>query len=286
MIGKIYILLPVHNRREITRRFLECLRVQTYQNYHLVLIDDGSTDGTEGMARGLIQSITIIKGSGDWWWAGSLQQGYRWLKSQKVSSSNIVLIINDDTEFDADFMEKGIAILKKQEKTLLLAQCYNNQTQQFLDAGVHVDWRRLTFKPAATPDQINCLSTNGLFLRVSDFFEVGGFYPRLLPHYLSDYEFSIRAQRKGMKLTTDPLLKVWLDVAATGFHRFEDENFIDFLKKYFSKKSDANPLGWTAFIVLACPWRWKLLNLLRVWKVTIHRIVKSMLMSIKSMAKN
>lgn len=275
MIEKIYILLPVHNRREITRRFVECLKEQTYQNYHLVLIDDGSTDETEELVLGLIKSVTVIKGQGDWWWAGSLQQGYRWLKSEKIPLSDMVLIINDDTEFDTDFLENGIALLKKQEKTLLLAQCYNKQTQQLINAGVHVDWRKLMFKQAVIPEQINCLSTRGLFLRVSDFFEIGGFYPRLLPHYLSDYEFTIRAQRRGMKLITDPLLRLRLDEDATGYHQFQDEPFIDFLKKYFSKKSAANPLYWTAFIALASPWRWKFSNLLRVWIEAIYKVVVS-----------
>ena len=40
----LYILLPVHNRREITRDFIDYLEAQTWQNYHLVLIDDESTD--------------------------------------------------------------------------------------------------------------------------------------------------------------------------------------------------------------------------------------------------
>jgi len=273
MMRKIYILLPVHNRREITRRFIECLKVQTYRDFHLLLIDDGSTDKTEEMTREMVQSITIIKGQGDWWWAGSLQQGYQWLKSQKIPLSDIALIINDDTEFDTDFLEKGATLLKKQEKTLLMAQSYSKKTKMLIDSGVHADWHRLTFKQAVSQERINCLSTKGLFLRVSDFFEIGGFYPRLLPHYISDYEFTIRAQRKGMKLITDTSLRLWEDEAATGYYQIDTENFIDFLKKYFSKKSPSNPLAWTAFIALACPWRWKLLNLIRIWTWMLRKIL-------------
>lgn len=262
---KIYIILPVHNRREITRRFIECLKIQTYKNFHLLLIDDGSTDGTAEMIQGQIQSITIIKGKGDWWWAGSLQQGYQWLKSQELSISDIVLIINDDTEFDPDFLEIGLELLKKQEKTLLLAQCYSKQNQQLIDAGVHLDWSRLSFEKASTPEQINCLSTRGLFLRVEDLFKIGGFHPKLLPHYLSDYEFTIRAHRKGMKLITDPSLKLWVDEEATGHHKLYSGSLFVSFRRVFSKKSAFNPIIWTSFIVLTCPWKWKILNLYRVW---------------------
>ena len=73
MKNKIYILLPVHNRKEITRGFVECLKAQTFQDYRLVLIDDGSNDGTADMVKESIPSVTVLRGIGDWWWAGSLQ---------------------------------------------------------------------------------------------------------------------------------------------------------------------------------------------------------------------
>ena len=59
--------------------------MQTIKNYHLVLVDDGSMDETETMVRSYINvsQMTIIKGKGDWWWAGCLQQGIDWLNKKK-----------------------------------------------------------------------------------------------------------------------------------------------------------------------------------------------------------
>jgi GT2 family glycosyltransferase len=262
---KIHILLPVHNRREITRLFIECLKAQTFENYHLILVDDGSTDGTEEMVRGSISDLTVIKGQGNWWWAGSLQKGYEWLRKNNVPPTDFVLIINDDTQFENDFLEAATNFLTKRSRFLLLAQCYSRQSGQLIDAGVHADLKRLTFEQMPAPDQVNCLSTRGLFLRFSDFTEIGGFHPRLLPHYLSDYEFTLRARRKGMKLMTDPSVKLWLDERATGYHGLKREPLPNQLKKFFSAKSAMNPFAWSAFILLACPWQWKLINLLRVW---------------------
>ena len=125
---KVYLLLPVHNRKKITEKFIDCLSAQTYQNFHLILIDDGSIDGTELMVRKHVQSLTTIRGKGDWWWAGSLQQGYLWLKKQKVSPSDLVLIINDDTYFENNFLEIGVNLFNKLERAMILAQCYGNIT--------------------------------------------------------------------------------------------------------------------------------------------------------------
>lgn len=261
----IYILLPVHNRRVVTLRFIECLKVQTYQKFHLILIDDGSSDGTAEMVRGNISSLTIITGTGDWWWSGSLQQGYRWLKLQNIPATDLVLIINDDTEFEADFLQKAISLLCSRERTLLLARCYCRENGRLLDAGVHVNWNKFSFEQARTPAEINCLSTRGLFMRLSDFFTIGGFYPMFLPHYASDYEFTIRALSKGMVLISDAACWLRVDQTTTGFRNLSSGPFKDVFKNVFSNKSVENPFMWTAFIILSCPWRYKLINLFRVW---------------------
>ena len=262
---RIYILLPVHNRKDITREFVKCLKNQRYNNYHLVLIDDGSSDGTEEMVREHVSSLTVIKGKGNWWWGGSLQQGYLWLKDQNPDGNDIVLIMNDDTEFEVDFLEKGLRILRSHPKTLLLAQSYSKSTLKLLDQGVYADWSRLSFTQAEKPEDINCLSTMGLFLQVDDFFSIGGFYPRLLPHFTSDYEFTIRANRNGFTLMTDPSVRLWLREETTWNRDIGEEPFFAFLKFLFSKRSAYNPFTWTFFIALACPARWKLRNWCKIW---------------------
>ena len=269
---RIFILLPVHNRKSITQEFIRCLRAQRYGNYHLVLIDDGSSDGTEAMVREHIADLTVIKGRGNWWWGGSLQQGYLWLRDQNIEDHDVVLIMNDDTEFETDFLERGLGILDDHPKALLLAQCYSRSTGALLDRGVHADWKRLTFVQAAKPEEINCLSTMGLFMEAGDFFTVGGFHPNLLPHFTSDYEFTIRAHRKGFKLMTDPSLRLWLREEATWNRDIGQEPFFVFLRFLFSKRSAYNPITWIFFIALACPARWKLRNWYKIWASSQHII--------------
>jgi GT2 family glycosyltransferase len=263
---KIYILLPVHNRRDITRCFIKCLKLQTYQNYHLILIDDGSTDGTEEMVKSEIQNLTVIKGNGNWWWAGSLQQGYLWLKSQNIALSSLILIVNDDTTFEFNFLESAISLLKDRRKILLGSECYSQQTNKLIDAGINFDWQNKKMEITLQQDMTNCFSTKGLFFRWEDFLKTGGFYPYLLPHHAADYEFTIRALRKGMKPMINPKLKIWLNELTTGYYELPSEYGWQSLQKLFSKKSALNPVTLTIFVLLSCPWQWKLINLLSIWK--------------------
>jgi len=280
--GNIYIILPVYNRREITKRFVDCLKKQSYTNYHLILIDDGSTDGSSEMVKEHIRSLTVIRGNGNWWWGGSLQQGYLWLRAQNVSATDLVLIINNDTEFGPDFLATGSILMQGQRNMLLLATGFSKQNGNMVAAGVHVDWKKLSFNKAESSAEINCLSTRGLFLHVSDLFKIGGFYPRLLPHYLSDYEFTIRAFRKGMKLCTDSKLKLWLDEETTGHRQVSYKNFNEYLKTYYSMRSIFNPFQWTAFIALACPWPWNLINGTRVWIHAIGTMSKACVIALRN----
>jgi len=279
MSETVYILLPVHNRREVTRRFIASLKAQTYQSYHLVLLDDGSTDGTAAMVREGVQALTVIRGNGNWWWGGALQQGYEWLRKQNVPATDIVLIINDDTEFNEDFLRTGVEVLREHPDAFVLAQCLDRRSGALIDAGIHVDWKRFAFEQPAENRPINCLSTRGLFFRVRDFFKAGGFRPLLLPHYLSDYEFTIRAHRRGIALMTTPLLRVRLDTATTGHHDLPDGSLPDKLRLIFSPKSAINPVTLCVFIALACPRRYKLSALAsvlrrsasRAWEIAMGR---------------
>src|SRR6266702_7072869 len=228
---RIFILLPVHNRQATTRLFIDSLAAQTYANWQLVLIDDGSSDNTEAM----------------------------------------VLIINDDTEFGPDFLANAVKALAP--RSLLLAQLYN-QAGEFVEAGVRWNWGKFDWAGVKQGEGgINCFSTRGLFLWARDFREIGGFHPTLLPHYLSDYEFTMRAHRKGFALTSSPDVFVRYNEGLTGIRSLDKESIGQRIRKGLSVKSTDNPIYWTSFILLACPWRHAPRNISIVWKRFLAPII-------------
>jgi len=263
---RIYVLAPVHNRRAITEKFIRCLLAQTYSQWHLILIDDGSTDDTGKMVQAMVPhaALTVLRGRGNWWWAGSLHQGYLWLKQQKTGANDIVLIVNDDTAFHPDFLAKAVKAIKP--GSLMVAQAHH--VKGGLDeVGVRWDWKRLQAVAVTDMAEVQCFSTRGLFLHLADFLRLGGFRPVLLPHYLSDYEFSIRARRKGLALMTAPdvFLRYDDDQALTGIRNTQGYSALKSLRMNLSIRSADNPIYWMSFILLACPPRYIPLNLARVW---------------------
>lgn len=275
MTPKIYILLPVHNRKEITRLFVDSLKKQTFPNFQLLLIDDGSTDGTAEMVKEVIPSVVIIQGSGDWWWAGSLQQGLNWLKEHKVEDSDLILFINDDVEFESHYLETAARVMASKKRTLVLSK-FVASDYQVMETGIFADLRHFTFELVKPDQQINCLSTRGLFVKWMDVKEIGNFRPDFLPHYGSDYEYTLRAFRKGLVCETSGDLLIMPNLEATGFHKLEKAELLSSIKKLFSRKSPSNPVYRSMLVLLTVPPIWIMPNLIRVW-AQAARMIASLL---------
>ncbi|MBL8437375.1 MAG: glycosyltransferase family 2 protein [Zoogloeaceae bacterium] len=276
-MNRVFVLLPVHNRAVTTSRFAEMLREQSHQAFQLVLLDDGSRDGTaEAVARILVgDQLHVISGQGDWWWAGALQAGLDWLRAVPLNQGDVVLIINDDVEIAPEFLESGVRVLMAHPDSVVLARLRDPRSGAVSESGVHVDFSRWVIATAQEGEPVNCGSTRGLFLKRTDLGRIGGFRPRWLPHYLSDYEFTMRAHRRGLNIVTVPEVALIPDYETTGLRAIpSDLSWSAALHELFSKRSSGNPVYWTNFILLTCPWRYLFKNLLRVWwgaVLSLHR---------------
>lgn len=279
----LYIILPVHNRKQITAKFINQLKKQTFSEYHLILIDDGCQDDTDQMAQTELepQQLTILYGNGQLWWAGSLQKAYQWIKKTKQglltqNSKDLVMIINDDVEFDPYFLENAVKQIQGCQKTLLCAQCFLPGSDE-IDTGVLWNWWIGSLKKAQFDEEITCFSTRGLLLHLGDFLNLGGFYPKILPHYFSDYEFTIRAHQRGFKMITHPSVRLTTPLELSGTNEHQGTGFLDYMKKYFSKRHYRQPIYTFFFIFLACPhWGLKLRNWYFLSKEVIWHFKKAL----------
>lgn len=261
----IFIILPVHNRSRVTAGFIDSLLAQSDPNYRLLLVDDGCTDNTVGMVAARVPDVTVIHGDGKLWWAASVQLGIDWLVEHAVSTDSIVLIANDDTSFGSELMANARAYLGANPGVMLQAVPVDPATEQVLDRGISIDWLRFRMGPAMPGAEIDCLATRCLFSRLTDIMVAGGFRPRLLPHYFSDYEFTIRAKRRGIRLAVADDVRIFASRETTGTRSTQSMTWEQYVRVAFSKRHSFNPLYFSVFVLLAAPARHQPLSLLRVW---------------------
>ena len=58
---RISVVIPTHNRKALLRRCLAAVTQQDYPHYEVIVVDDGSTDGTEAMVRNEFPQVRYLR---------------------------------------------------------------------------------------------------------------------------------------------------------------------------------------------------------------------------------
>lgn len=207
--------MPVRDRIDFTRACLGSLAAQTLA-HTVVVVDDGSSDGTPDMIRAEFPDAVLLRGDGDLWWAGATNLGIAWVL-RRATPDGLVVTLNDDTVCPPDYLEQLVRPVRRGTPLLLGSVAVSHRDPCLVvDGGVGVDWwrgkfldrhrgQRLAdaFESTALED-VDVLSGRGTLVPVRAFRELGPFDARRLPHYGADYEFSRRAARAGYRLAVNP----------------------------------------------------------------------------------
>jgi GT2 family glycosyltransferase len=73
--SETWIVIPAHNRKPLTLACLESLARQTFSDFAVAVVDDGSTDGTSEAIQEAFPQVHLILGSGDLWWTRATNLG-------------------------------------------------------------------------------------------------------------------------------------------------------------------------------------------------------------------
>lgn len=258
----IYILIPTHNRKELTLACLASCAKQTHMDYKLVIVDDGSTDGSAEAIKESYPSATIIKGNGTWWWTKSMNTGMRVIL-KKAKQGDFVLLINNDVEVGPAYLEKLVQTSTEHGRALVGSVVKNFYDHSIIqDAGVRAEWKTFHFpKYGFDPSEkintrVDALSTRGILVPIETFWKVG-LFTRMLPHYTADYDFSMRAKRHGFTLMMS------YEATVYSKDRPGDKQF-PFWQNYFSRRSSSNIPMQISFALIDAP-----TLILKIWCVAL-----------------
>ena len=222
----VHVVMAVHNRRPTTLACLSQLAGQSYQPIKIVVVDDGSTDGTAAAISKEFPSVTALKGDGDLWWTGAMAKGVDHVLAD-CGSDDLVLSLNDDVTFGEDYVAVLVDACRSNGRAVTGSFCsVHGDPTSVINQGVRVDWRRSRLTPAPgllaealreagrdpdawTAEDLDAIGVlegfdylfgRGTLIPVEVFKSVGNFDAEAFPHYYGDSELTYRAGRAGCEL--------------------------------------------------------------------------------------
>ena len=244
----IYIIIPVHNRKEFTQACLSSLRKQSYKKFRIVLIDDGSTDGTEEMIKKEFPEVIVLQGDGNLWWTGAINLGLLYVLKE-ARENDCILTLNNDLVVCENYLEALIMEHNKNSNALIGSLNIDIKDKKTIyDGGANINFwtakyfhfnKGITMTHVVPINQrnISVLSGRGTLIPVNVFRKIGLYNHKKFPHYAADYEFSIRAKKHGYNLMVSYNAILFSHVKETGIGENNKRNF---LKYFFDIKSPGN----------------------------------------------
>ncbi len=223
---KIAIIIPVFNRRETTLKCLGLLKnnvlIPDDTLLQIIVVDDGSTDGTATAIGQAYPEVKILTGDGNLWWTGAINKGVEFALSQNF---DYLLTLNDDMEFDDDFLLQLLAVANKNQQALVSSLKLNKRPdgkKQIITAGfnvtgflkqidtIHAD---KLLDDIQLDEVITCDIVTGASLLIPAlvFKTIGSFDNANFPHHWGDFEFSHRAFLAGFPCMVATKSKIYTD---------------------------------------------------------------------------
>lgn len=241
----VHVLMPVFNRLELTKNIIQCLHSQVVDEaINLVIVDDGSTDGTSDYLSSQ-DNLTVLQGDGNLWWGGSIDLALHYV-FKIAKSDDWVMFVNNDTQFKSGFLQCLLDTARSKAPAAVGSIIRNEKSpHSLLSIGAKIDsWWLLVSDKLNTINnnsnvsdsqsfvEVDALSGRGVLFPVSVLKAVGGMRPKWLPHYLADYELSLRVRSAGYHL--------WIDTNAAVYSKDEHGSAYhapSLREKFFSVRS-------------------------------------------------
>jgi GT2 family glycosyltransferase len=193
---KVYILIPVHNRRATTLKCLQALdRNGDLQRYTVVVIDDGSTDGTATAIRSQYPMVTILPGTGDLWWTGAIAKGMHHAAREKADQ---IFWLNDDCHPEPGCLSLLVQFLQDHPGAIAAPTCAISATGAVVETGCR-GRRRLVAAPGKVV-QVDNLSGYCVGMSIAVYHRLGTPNPKRFPHYSGDDVYTMQANREGFPI--------------------------------------------------------------------------------------
>lgn len=216
----VSVIIPNYNGERFLKGCLEALKIQTYEELEVILVDNASTDNSIETARELYPEIRVIELLENTGFAYAVNRGI------EAAQGEYVLLLNNDTIVFPNFVKNQYKMIKgKPDVFSCSALMIQNGNHELVDdAGDELAALGWGFAPDRDKPVSGCMVPHEVFsscagaaiYRKSVFDEIGLFDESFFA-YLEDMDIGYRARLAGYRNLYNPYAKVYhLGSASSG----------------------------------------------------------------------
>jgi GT2 family glycosyltransferase len=245
---------------KLTRDCLHSLRQQTRRDFKVVVIDDGSTDGTSDMIQKEFPEVILLHGDGNLWWTAATNLGVQYALAR---GAKYLMTVNDDTVLTYDFVEKMLYWAEREPDALIGAIALDHATRQIVYGGEIIKWMSAGYRKlldVLKPEdrhglhEVTHLPGRGLLIPAGAFYEIGMFDAQHFPQGAADFDFTFRSIRAGYRAfcNYDAKLLIYPNTIG-GVHNRRKKNLKNYFDHLFGIKGSGNLIHFVLYAIRNCP---------------------------------
>lgn len=240
---KIGILIPTYNRINKLRVGLEIITqslksVDSKNIFEIIVIDDGSTDGTSMFVVQSYPNVVLLNGDGNLWWSGAINVGAKYCVENSYSS---ILLWNDDIKPSPEYFQNLLTIaLNPNQRTIYGSTIHDEKSHKIWFMGAHYFKYLGCIKHIHKKGflSVNCLTGMGTYVPVEVIKEIGYWDNIRFPQYYGDVDFTLRAFEKGYNIVVEDTLKIENDTSSSSFN--QEKSLMKYLRSLHITQSRYN----------------------------------------------
>jgi len=241
----IYVLIPVFNRLKLTQSCIESINNHAIDiDLKIILVDDGSSDGTTEWVQSNYPKVTILQGTGSLYWGGAIHYGVEYIL-KNCNSHDYILLVNNDVLLAENTISELVNFCEQQNRKAVVGSIsIDSNNGRVIKSGTKVkSWllnrtshiylgQKIKDVHNLEGVEVDFLTGRCLLHPVEAFLKAGNYDSNSFRHYGADDEYSMRVKRFGFK--------TFVCTTAIVSMQKTSSNHLGFFATFFSIHSSSN----------------------------------------------
>ena len=106
---KAIVVIPNWNGKDFISECLDSLTIQTYKDFEIIVVDNGSTDGSKELIKQKYPEVSLIELDKNYGFAGGVNAG---IKKALAGGAKYIVLFNNDAVADKNWLKRLIEVVE------------------------------------------------------------------------------------------------------------------------------------------------------------------------------